>query len=208
MRQGRFDYSALLLLNKFRRDFVQLALPPLPAPPSRLAPRSRCAAANRPAESDRPRTKRRRVRSHSPARAHCPDNLVTTKYRRLRIDFLWFNPSRTRLFLQEMVHEQRHILQALPQRRNLHRNDRQPIIRSSRNVPSLSFVVMARSSRPPRAHSLARSCYHRPAAPRRSCRNAQQLCLQRRGHRVYLIEKNRAEIRLFEQATFIGHCAA
>src|SRR4029077_8877177 len=44
----------------------------------------------------------------------------------LRVDLFGFPPSCTCLFLQEMLHEQRYVLPALAQRRNLTQNDRQP----------------------------------------------------------------------------------
>src|SRR4029077_7398002 len=65
--------------------------------------------------------------------------VVTQNIDCLGIDFLWFNPSRTRLFLQEIWDEKRHILQALAQRRDLPRNDRQPIIKIFAKRPVLEF---------------------------------------------------------------------
>ena len=48
---------------------------------------------------------------------------------RFRIDLYRFGPGRARLFLQEVVHEQRHVLESLAQWRNLDRNHREPIIK-------------------------------------------------------------------------------
>src|SRR5438445_9713194 len=104
-----------------------------------------------------------------------------------------------------MVDEQRHILQALAQRRNLHRDDRQPIIKifAERPVPKLRLQRFVRRAH--HAHIYWRALVITDPPDLALLQNAQQLCLQRRGHRVYLIEKNRAEIRLFEQATLIRH---
>ena len=48
---------------------------------------------------------------------------------RFRIDLYRFGPGRARLFLQEVVHEQRHVLESLAQWRNLDWNHREPIIK-------------------------------------------------------------------------------
>ena len=72
---------------------------------------------------------------------------------RFRIDLLRFAAGRARLLLQKMIHEQRNVLQPLAQRRNLDRDDRQPVIKilAERAVLDLR-LQRPRSSRRPRAH--------------------------------------------------------
>ena len=61
--------------------------------------------------------------------AHVSGIIVMAKnIDRFRIDLLRFAAGHRRLLLQEMIHEQRHVFESFAERRDFHRNNREPVI--------------------------------------------------------------------------------
>ena len=123
---------------------------------------------------------------------------MTKNIDRLRIDLLRFTAGRTRLLLQKMIHEQRHIFQTLAQRWNFDRNNRQPIIKIFAESAVLHFPLerFVRRADDADIHRDALVVAH--AAHFALLQHAKQFRLQRRRHRIHFIEENRAEICFFE----------
>src|SRR5436190_2902761 len=55
--------------------------------------------------------------------------VVAKNIDRFGIDLLRFSPGRTRLLLQKMVHQERHVFQALPEGGNFNRDNGEPVIK-------------------------------------------------------------------------------
>ena len=106
--------------------------------------------------------------------------------------------------LEEVLHQERDVLLALAQRRQLHRDDVQPVEQILAEQPvrhHASEVVVGRGDdahidlgRMRIAHALELALLQDP----------QQLHLQPRAHRADLVEKERALVRLFEPSQPVG----
>ena len=110
-------------------------------------------------------------------------------------------PAALRLLLQKVIHQQRNVFEPLAQRRDLDRDDREPVIKilAERCRPSSSpwrTSLVAPTTRTLTGDALVVA----DAADFALLQDAQQFRLQRRRHRVHFIEKNRAEVRLLRTA--------
>ena len=106
-----------------------------------------------------------------------------------------------------MVHEERNVLQPLAQGWNLHRDDRETIIK----VLTKTAVAYLRLKRfvgcPNHANVHWHALVIADSANFAFLQNAEQFCLERSGHRVDFVEENRAEVRFLEQSTLVCYRA-
>ena len=110
-----------------------------------------------------------------------------------------------------MVYEQRNIFKPFSQRRDFDWDHRQPIIKilAERAVFHLALENLVRRADDANIYGNAFVVAH--ASDFAFLEDAEKLCLQRRRHRVHLIEKDRPEIRFFKQPALVrdraGECS-
>ena len=121
----------------------------------------------------------------------------------MRIDLLWLAAGLARLFLQEMIHQQRHVLEPLTQRRDLHRNHRQPIIKIFAEGAVADFRLQRFVGRADDAHVDRHTLVVAHPAHFALLQHAEQFRLERGRHRVHFVEENGPEVCFLEEPAFV-----